>query len=141
MSTRYMYALNEYSTESEAQDAATALSVRMQNNPTDWIKVKFITGSNETGWQINPTLLADSEILTPDTNKTYLCFSPYTGKNEMPVTASELLTKITEYRTPYGQSLAANSIFKIVESDESGEVIEQSEITIINPTTDMSGYV
>ena len=145
MAIKYLYALNEYSSESAAQDAATALSIRMQNNPTDWMRVKVLTGSNETGWQVSPTLLTDSEILTPDTNKTYACFSPYTGKNEMPVTASELSAKIAEYRTSYGQSVAANTIIKI---DEGGDYTEESidpiatpTITEITPTTDMSGYV
>lgn len=145
MAILYTYALNQYSSESEAQDAATALSIRMQNNPTDWMRVKVITGSNETGWQISPTLLTDLEILTPDTNKTYACFSPHTGQNEMPVTASELPAKVAEYRIPYGQSVAANTIFK---TDEGGDYTEDSidpivtpTITEITPTTDMSGYV
>ena len=28
---------------------------------TDWISVKEITGSNETGWVMNPKLLTDAE--------------------------------------------------------------------------------
>tara|TARA_Y100000114_G_scaffold107555_1_gene100909 strand:- start:384 stop:797 length:414 start_codon:yes stop_codon:yes gene_type:complete len=137
MSIKYNYAGNQYDSENEAQDAATALSVRMQNNPTDWIGVKEITGSNETGWLINSKLLTDAEILTPDENKTYTCFSPYSGENVIPVTATELKEKNNEYRKIYGQYWDANIIQKI-ECDDNGY---PTSSVLITPTTDMSGYV
>tara|TARA_B100000575_G_scaffold289158_1_gene290477 strand:- start:79 stop:492 length:414 start_codon:yes stop_codon:yes gene_type:complete len=137
MSIKYYYVSNEYNSENEAQDAATALSIRMQNNPTDWISVKEITGSNETGWVMNPKLLTDAEILTPDTTKAYTCFSQYSGENVIPVTATELQVKMDEYRKIYGQYWDVNSIRK-TEYDENNEPITS---VLITPTTDMSGYV
>tara|TARA_B000000532_G_C18867225_1_gene406782 strand:- start:78 stop:491 length:414 start_codon:yes stop_codon:yes gene_type:complete len=137
MSIKYYYVSNEYNSENEAQDAATALSIRMQNNPTDWISVKEITGSNETGWVMNPKLLTDAEILTPDTTKTYTCFSPYSGENVIPVTATELQVKMDEYRKIYGQYWDVNAIRK-TEYDENNE---PTTSVLITPTTDMSGYV
>jgi len=136
MSIKYIYANNEYSTENEAQDAATALSVRMQNNPTDWITVKEITGSNETGWLINPTLLTDAQILNPDSNKSYNCFSNYSGDNMIPVSATELTIKSNEYRKIYGQYFNVNTIYKI-ENDE----VNNPTVVLITPKTDMSSYV
>ncbi len=137
MSIKYYYVSNEYNSENEAQDAATALSIRMQNNPTDWISAKEITGSNETGWVMNPKLLTDAEILTPDTTKAYTCFSQYSGENVIPVTATELQVKMDEYRKIYGQYWDVNAIRK-TEYDENNEPITS---VLITPTTDMSGYV
>ena len=142
MSIKYYYVGKEYNSEDEAQNAATALSVRMQNNPTDWIIVKEITGSNETGWLINPTLLSDEQILNPDSNKTYNCFSKYSGENVIPVSATELKIKSNEYRKIYGQFFKVNTILK-QEGDlesESNE-IDVSEPIFITPNTDMSEYV
>ena len=142
MSIKYYYVGKEYNSEDEAQNAATALSVRMQNNPTDWIIVKEITGSNETGWLINPTLLNDEQILNPDSNKTYNCFSKYSGENVIPVSATELKIKSNEYRKIYGQFFKVNTILK-QEGDlesESNE-IDVSEPVFITPNTDMSEYV
>ena len=135
MSIVYFYAGVEYNSESDAQAAATAFSIRLQNNPTDWMKVKYITGSNETGWEMNPTLLIDAEILNPDTNKIYSCCSKIYGTNEMPLTGSQVATKRVEYRTQYAQGLEADTIHK-VEYD-----VEKPSVTEITPTTDMSGYV
>ena len=142
MSIKYYYVGKEYNSEDEAQNAATALSVRMQNNPTDWIIVKEITGSNQTGWLINPTLLNDEQILNPDSNKTYNCFSKYSGENVIPVSATELKIKSNEYRKIYGQFFKVNTILK-QEGDlesESNE-IDVSEPIFITPNTDMSEYV
>jgi|TARA_R100000455_G_C6269653_1_gene125300 hypothetical protein len=136
MSIKYYYVNSEYNTENEAQDAATKLSVRMQNNPNDWIKVKEITGSNETGWLINPTLLTDAQILNPDTKKTYTCFSKYNGENVIPITATQLISKNNEYRKIYGQFWKVNTIEK-VENDG----VNEPTAVVITPTTDMSEYV
>ncbi len=136
MTVKYYYFRSEYNTENEAQNAATALSVRMQNNPTDWIAVKEITGNNETGWVINPTLLTDAQILNPDTNKNYTCFCQYTGENVIPVTATELTIKSNEYRKIFGQYWNVNTIEKI---EDDG--VNEPTGSLIIPNTDMSEYV
>tara|TARA_Y100001937_G_scaffold39917_1_gene56643 strand:- start:305 stop:733 length:429 start_codon:yes stop_codon:yes gene_type:complete len=142
MSIKYFYVGKEYNSEDEAQNAATALSVRMQNNPTDWITVKEITGSNETGWLINPTLLSDEQILNPDSNKTYNCFSKYSGENVIPVSASELTIKSNEYRKIYGQFFNVNTIIKQEGNfDSESDEIDLSEPVFITTNTDMSTYV
>lgn len=142
MSIKYYYVCKEYNSEDEAQNAATALSVRMQNNPTDWITVKEITGSNETGWLINPTLLSDEQILNPDSNKTYNCFSKYSGENVIPVSATELKIKSNEYRKIYGQFFKVNTIIKQEgDLDSESDEIDVSQPVFITPNTDMSEYV
>lgn len=142
MSIKYYYVNSIYNTENEAQDAATALSVRMQNNPTDWISVKEITGNNETGWQIHPTLLTDAQILNPDTSKTYTCFSQYNGENVIPVSATELTIKSNEYRKIYGQFWNVNTIEKFEDDvDFEGDSNNVPATVFITPTTDMSEYI
>lgn len=142
MSIKYSYVCKEYNSEDEAQNAATALSVRMQNNPTDWIMVKEITGSSETGWLINPTLLTDAEILNPDPNKTYTCFSKYSGENVIPISATELTTKSNEYRKIYGQYWNVNTIVKFEDDvDPKGDSNNTPATVFITPNTDMSAYV
>ena len=135
MSVIYIYAHTNYSTEAEAQSAATSLATRMQSNPTDWMEAKEITGSSDAGWQMNPTKLTDAELLSPDASKTYMAYSKEAGINVMPLTSAELATKRNEFRAFYGQSLDANTIYKI---DDSTDPATETTIT---PTTDMSGYV
>lgn len=135
MSVTYFYAEGQYSTEAEAQSAATSLAARMQNNPTDWMEAKEITGSSDAGWQMNPAKLTDAELLSPDASKTYMAYSKEAGINVMPLTSAELATKRNEFRTFYGQALNANTICKV---DDSTDPVTETTIT---PTTDMSGYV
>jgi hypothetical protein len=135
MAVIYIYAYTEYSTEADAQAAATSLSTRMQNNPTDWMEAKEITGSSDAGWQMNPEKLTDAKLLNPDASKMYMAYSKDAGTNIMPLTASELATKRNEFRVVHGQALDVNVIYKIDDSTD------PSTVTTITPTTDMSGYV
>lgn len=135
MTIKYYYAAKQYDTESEAQAAVDAMKLRLENNPSDWIKAKEITGSAEAGWQINAKLLTDAELLNPSSDKTYMAYSQATGENVMPLTAAELAAKRDELRTPYAQLMNVNEINKADDSNLKG--IEE----VITPTTDMSGYI
>lgn len=135
MATKYYYAGQEYDTESDAQNAVAVVKLRLENNPTDWMRAKEITGSNETGWQINPKLLTDAELLNPSSDKTYMAHSPITGENSMPLTSTELAAKRDHFRTPYAQQMNVNSIYK---GDQTQ--MQWLEETIAT-TTDMSGYI
>lgn len=135
MAIKYFYISNEYSSESDAQNSVTAFKLRLDNNPTDWMTAKEITGSSDDGWQISPTLLTDAELLSPSVDKTYMAYSKITGENLMPLTASELVAKRNAYRTAYAQSLNATKISKI--DDSATPVIGE----FIDTTLDMSGYV
>ena len=135
MTIKYVYGFQEYDSEADAQAAAAALAVRMENNPTDWMVVKEISGSNESGWLVSPVELTDSEIENLDATKMYLAYSIQGSNNDMPLTAAEVATKRIEYRAIYGQWKNANSMRKI---DDSTEPPTETEIDI---NTDMSGYV
>ena len=99
------------------------------------MEAKEISGSSDAGWQMNPTKLTDAQLLNPDESKTYMAYSKQTGTNVMPLTSAELAAKRNEFRAFYGQSLDANTIYKI---DNSTDPATETTIT---PTTDMSGYV
>lgn len=135
MAVIYIYKATSYSTEALAQAAATAEATRMQNNPSDWMVAKEITGSDSAGWTITDTELTDSETLSPDSTKTYLCYSQFDGSHHMPLTSSELATKRNELRTVYGDYWELNKIIKIDDGTD------PETITTITPTTDMSSYV
>lgn len=131
----YLYNNKVFNTEDEAQAEVDALVVRLENNPTDWMIAREITGSLETGWVLTNTKLTDEEILNPDNTKTYMCCSIQGGENAMPVTVTELNAKRIEYRTYYCRWLHVDQISK------HDDTTDPSTVTIITPTTDMSGYV
>ena len=101
MAIKYSYGATAYNTREEAESGKIEQQARLQNNPTDFIVVKEVTGSQETGWQINPTTLTDSEILNLDTTKVYNIYCPITGENLIPVTAEEVNQKVSEYRSAF----------------------------------------
>ena len=113
MSVKYLYGVANYATKAEAETAKAAQEIRFQNNPTDWMTVKQITGSQESGWVVNPTPLTDSEILNLDDSKFYLVYSPVNGENLMPLTSSEVTEKVTEYKNVYKDHNFYNSILEI----------------------------
>lgn len=101
MAIKYSYGATAYDTREEAELGKIEQQARLQNNPTDFITVKEITGSQETGWLIKPKKLTDNEVLNLDTTKIYNIYCPITGENVIPVTAEEIEQKIVEYRTAF----------------------------------------
>lgn len=145
MTISYVYNSEAYDTEADAQSAVNALALRLQNNPTDWMEAKEIT-SSESGWIVGPNTLTDAEILNPDSAKTYMCYSKFSGENAMPLTSIELTEKVAAFRTGYGNAAKVNTIYKIQDDRDAdaiaaGENRDEVTITEITPTTDMSGYV
>lgn len=142
MAIKYWYANAYYDTESDAQGAVVSLKVRLDNNPTDWMVVKEIVGSQEAGWQMNPTTLTDEQINNLDNAKFYMAYSPVTGENLMPLTASEVAVKTTEFRAAYANWIEAD---KIIEYDDTAtndvENYQQPLATIITPNQDMTDYL
>lgn len=135
MTVVYFYNGAEYATESEAQSAASELRTRLQNNPTDWMEVKELEGSNESGWTITDDQLTDTEILSPDSTKTYSCYSQYDGENYIGLTHTEMASKVEYIRRKYGDYCNAAKIVRI-DTTTSPETI-----TEIQTTVDMSNYV
>lgn len=135
MATKYYYAGQEYDTENDAQSAVDTVKLRLENNPTDWMKAKEITGSAEAGWTVNPTTLTDAELLNPNSEKMYMAYSPITGENYFPLTSIELAAKRDQFRTPYAQQMNVNAIYKGDQTQM--QWLEETIATIV----DMSGYI
>lgn len=143
MAITYQYNLNLYNTEAEAQAAVVSMKSRLDNNPTDWCAVKEIQDNGDGTWTVYPTLLTDSEINNLDTSKTYTMYSPYTGENYMPLTASEASIKVNELRTIY---TSLHRLHEIVKIDDAVELqddifVPVNDNEIITPNEDMTGYL
>lgn len=136
MATKYVYGLQIYATREEAEAAEAAQQTRWQNNPTDWIVVKEISGSDDEGWLMNPTPLTDNQILNLDENKRYSVYSDVSGENVMGLTSIEVTEKVEEYRQYYSNSMFMNDIQQVEITDEMEAVMTPSE-----PTVDISGNV
>lgn len=135
MAIVYYYKDGEYSSESLAQAAATSEANRMENNPTDWMVVKEVTGSDVSGWTVTSATLTDSEIKNPDSAKTYLSYSEITGNHHIGISSAELTTQYTAMRTAYANYWNLNEITKVDDSTN------PHTVTTITPTTDMSNYM
>ena len=135
MAIVYHYKDGEYETEALAQAAVASEAARMENNPTDWMVVKEVTGSDASGWTITSATLTDSQIKNPDSTKTYLCYSEISGEHHMAISSTELTTQYTSMRTVYADYWNLNEITKIDDGTD------PQTITTITPTTDMSSYV
>ena len=123
----YFYGNEQYSTQAEVETAVTNLKTRLDNNPTDWCIVQVVTGSDESGWLIpaEDDVLNDSQILNLDDTLTYSICSITGADNYVGLTAAEVNTRVTEFRTMYAQWIGANIITE----------------TYAPTNEDMSGYV
>jgi len=139
MAYAYIYKGVTYTTEAEAQDAAAQEKVLLENNPNNWIGVKEITGSDETGWVIHPTLLTDEQINNIDSTKTYLAYSVAGNDNVFPLTAAEVSEKSLEFRTHYAYNSNVNTILKIeLDADDASR---WKPVSTITATADLSSYL
>mgnify|MGYP003625593038 CR=1 FL=1 len=113
MTIKYFYGLVLHATRVEAEAAKAAREIRLQSNPSDWMVVKQITGSDDAGWTMHPTLLTDAQILNIDVNGNYCTSSPVHGENAMPLTATQLTEKVSEYRQAYKDQNFYNDIVEV----------------------------
>ena len=125
MTNTWQYKGDEYSTEAEVNQAVADTKVRLDNNPTDWVVVKQLTGDAASGWVVPQDELTDAEINALDATQHYSISSVVEGGSEVGLTATETTAKVAEYRTEYSQFCQVNTI-----------------VDTYNPTNiDMSGYV
>lgn len=109
MANTWVYTGIEYTTEDALNAAVVAQKVRLDNNPTDWVIVKELTG-NADGWVVPSETLSDSEINNLDETKHYSVAAVVEGGNDLGLTSSEANAKIAEYRTSYCQFIGVNVI-------------------------------
>lgn len=132
MATIWQYCGTDYETEALANAAVLNTKSRLDNNPTDWVVVKELSGSAATGWLIPVDTLTDSEIDNLDTTKFYSVASVKHPDMDFGLTSSEVTAKVAQHRASYAVFLRVNVIVKI----------EDTVLTEYAPTNvDMSGYV
>ena len=125
MTNKWQYKGDEYSTEAEVNQAVADTKVRLDNNPTDWVVVKQLTGDAASGWVVPLEGLIDAEINALDEGHYYSISSIVEGGSEVGLTATETTAKVAEYRTEYAQFYQVNTI-----------------VTTYSPTNiNMSGYL
>ena len=112
MTTTWFYSGNVYSTEALANAAVLDQKARLDNNPTDWVTVKELSGNESDGWVVSGTTLTDSEINNLDDTKHYNVSSVLAGDNDLGLTASEATAKTAEYTTVYADQYQVNTLVK-----------------------------
>ena len=127
MDYTWIYASKEYASEALVNAAVLDMKARLDNNPTDWVTIKEVTGNASDGWLVPPETLTDSEINNLDDTKHYNVAAVISGYNGMGLTAAEATVKINEHRIEYAVFMTVNSIFKT-------KVYAPSNV-------DMSGYI
>jgi hypothetical protein len=111
------------------------MKARLDNNPTDWVIVKRLSGSVDSGWLVPVDALTDSEINNLDEGEFYSVSSVLGSDSDLGLTSSEATAKVAEHRDYYADYMQVNAIFKI----EMSEGVPN--ITTRAPTNaDMSGY-
>ena len=121
----YIYNGQTYNTQAELENAVTAFKSRLDNNPTDWVQVSLLSGSEADGWVVPETPLTDAEINSMDANSYYSVSDLMSGSSFLGLTGTEATAKVAELRTPYAQACSANTVYE----------------TYAPTNEDMSGYV
>lgn len=132
MAIWYGYAHRRYYQMADAQAAVPSFKALLDNEPNRYMRAKEVTASGD-GWIISGVELTNQELLNPDPNKMYMCYSRENGEHLMPLTGSELKAKQIEYRTIYAREKEADVVVKWDDT----KLTTQSFPTDI----DMSGYV
>lgn len=121
----YIYNSQICSTQAELESAVTAFKSRLDNNPSDWVQVSLLSGSEADGWVVPETPLTDAEINSMDANNYYSVSDLMSGNSFLGLTGTEATAKIAELRTQYAQAHSANTVYE----------------TYAPTNEDMSGYV
>ena len=125
MADRWTYFGVEYATETLVDAAVADRNVRLTDNPTDWVVVKELSGSEVDGWVVPSQTLTDAQINNLDATKRYSVASIIDGDNDIGLTSTETEAKVLEHRTRYCIFFGANTVYK----------------TYSPHNVDMSGYV
>lgn len=113
---KYYYLGEEYDSLDAANVAASNHKTKMETQPSEFIKIKEVTGSDESGWTISSTTLTDNEILAihSTSDKHYSVSSIHHGDNEIGLTAAEAIAEIDRLMKKYG-SWARVDIITLIE--------------------------
>ena len=149
--SKYTYAFEELNTVSEVEAAVVTMKNAMDTQPTLFCGVTNLTATDVAdAWDVGSSL-TDTQInnLTVETSGKYSVYSVYSGENSMPLTASQVISKVLEHKKLYGSIKNVNKYLEYTSTMEdlddgnggtvSQEVISVQEHNVTNE--DMSGYV
>lgn len=127
MATNWYYFNTKYSSQEDANQKVLAVKQRLDNNPTDWVVVKKLGGSAESGWIIPTEGLTDQEINNLSASHYYLVSAVINGESSIGLSSVQANAKVLAHRKEYCDFYMVNTI---------------TEIKLYAPTNvDMSGYV
>ena len=127
MATKWYYFNTEYSSQEDANQKVLTVKQRLDNNPTDWVVVKKLEGSAESGWIVPTKGLTDQEINNLSASHYYLVSAVISGDSSIGLSSVQANEKVLSHRKEYCNFYMANSI---------------TEIKEYAPTNvDMSGYI
>ena len=127
MATNWYYFDTKYSSQEDANQKVLAVKQRLDNNPTDWVVVKKLGGSAESGWIIPTEALTDQEINNLSASHYYLVSAVISGDSSIGLSSVQANAKVLSHRKEYCDFYMVNTI---------------TEIKLYAPTNvDMSGYV
>lgn len=125
---KYYYIGQEFDTLESVNAAVLEHKTKLETCPCEFIHVKEVTGSAETGWTVTPDMLTNEQILAidPNSDKYYSVASVHYGDSEVGLTAAETVAEIDRLMRKYGSWVQVNTI----------RIIEET-----TPETDMSAFV
>jgi len=115
---KYYYIGEEFDTLESANAAVAEHKTKLETCPSEFIRVKEVTGSAEAGWVMTPDLLNDEQILAidPDSDKCYYVASIEHGDNKVGLTATETITEINRLLRKYGSWANVDKIVTVEET-------------------------
>ena len=137
---KYGYAFKNYNSLEEAEAAAEDMKNVLDNQPTMFCNVKMLEGSEETGWDITPTLLDDTQILNANVSEKYMISNVISGNTSLGIDYTALQERISECKLEFGRHYEVNEIFKLDVSDDDPPKVTHLE-TLVPQTVDMSVYI
>ena len=124
MANEWFYAGEVFQSEDSANTAVINLKNRLDNNPTDWVEVKPITGDAINGWVIpdDSNLMTDDQINNISGDGRYALSAIVTADNYLGLSATEVTQKVGEMRVLYAQYKMADRMqrnFEVTDPDMS----------------------
>lgn len=113
MNTTWLYKQIEYNTEAALNQAVLDFKSRLDNNPTDWVTVRQLTGDSVNGWVVPTDELTDAGINALDAAHHYSVSSVVGGGSEVGLTSTETTAKVAEYRLEFAEFHGANTVVKV----------------------------
>ena len=119
MAQIYRYINGEYSNMAEVNAAAEAEKQRIDANPCDFVEVKLLSGSADSGWVIPQEKLTNEQVLAITGTDTgfYQVNSIADGDTTVGLNATEALAEIKRLTRKYGTRMNLGKTFVYGELD------------------------